>query len=272
MLYNNKMRRLSIITVHVLLTIAWLGVARICAAERPSRATPRATAAAKDAAKFPKGFEVRSAEGWTVLVDPRLRRDQNTQTDRALALLQEQLRMIVSRLPPWAVGKLRSVPLWMSPTEPGQTPRAAYHPSAQWLKEHGHDPAKAKGVEFTNIGIFEQEVKRMPVFVLHELAHAYHDQVLGFENPEINAAYERAVASKSYDAVKRSNGKIERSYAMTNAKEYFAETSEAFFGENDFYPFNRTELEQHDPEMFRLLGKLWRAAGSSQPAIRGGRK
>ena len=40
--------------------------------------------------------------------------------------------------------------------------------------------------------------------------------------------------------------------------EYFAEASEAYFGTNDFYPFVRQELEQHDPEMFLLLKKLWR--------------
>ena len=29
---------------------------------------------------------------------------------------------------------------------------------------------------------------------LHELAHAYHDQILSFEHPEIIAAYEKAKA------------------------------------------------------------------------------
>ena len=37
----------------------------------------------------------------------------------------------------------------------------------------------------------------------------------------------------------------------------FAETTEAFFSRNDFFPFTRAELKQHDPEMFALLEKLW---------------
>ena len=115
----------------------------------------------------------------------------------------------------------------------------------------------AKGVEFTNIPIFAQEIVRMPMMTLHELAHAYHDRVLGFEHAEIEAAYRRAVESKSYEAVERSNGKTERAYALANAKEYFAETTEAFFGRNDFYPFNGAELERHDPEMHRLLKRIW---------------
>jgi len=77
--------------------------------------------------------------------------------------------------------------------------------------------------------------------------------VLGFDNAEIEAAYQYAVASKSYDAVKLYNGRTARAYAMTNAKEYFAENTEAFFGRNDFFRFTRAELAQHDPEMYHLL-------------------
>ena len=34
--------------------------------------------------------------------------------------------------------------------------------------------------------------------------------------------------------------------------------TEAFFGTNDFYPFVRAELQQHDPLMYQLLKKLWK--------------
>jgi hypothetical protein len=46
---------------------------------------------------------------------------------------------------------------------------------------------------------------------------------------------------------------------MTNPMEYFAETSESFFGTNDFYPFVRVELQRHDPKMYELPRKLWGA-------------
>ena len=48
--------------------------------------------------------------------------------------------------------------------------------------------------------------------------------------------------------------------------EYFAETTEAFFGRNDFFPFTRGELKTHDPDMFELLGKLWRVEAGPAPA------
>jgi Mlc titration factor MtfA (ptsG expression regulator) len=50
---------------------------------------------------------------------------------------------------------------------------------------------------------------------------------------------------------------MERAYAMTTPQEYFAECTEAYFSRNDFFPFTRDELKQHDPEMFALLEKLW---------------
>ncbi len=104
-------------------------------------------------------------------------------------------------------------------------------------------------VEFTNTAIFERKIERMPVMALHELAHAYHDQILGFDHPDIKAAFDRAVVEGIYDAVQRSNDNIERAYAISTPMEYFAETSEAYFGVNDFYPFNQSELIEHNPAM-----------------------
>jgi hypothetical protein len=53
------------------------------------------------------------------------------------------------------------------------------------------------------------------------------------------------------------NLRWDRAYAMTDPMEYFAESTEAFFSRNDFFPFDRAELERHDPEMARLLVELW---------------
>jgi hypothetical protein len=154
--------------------------------------------------------------------------------------------------------------LWFSPEYPGVKPRAEYHPGAGWLRDNGRDPRMVKGVEFTDVRNFEAETRRMPNFTLHELAHAYHDRVLvrGFDNVEIKVAYERASTSKSYDKVERwfGNGRsntFERAYAMTSPQEYFAESTEAFFSRNDFFPFNRAELKQHDPEFDQILARLW---------------
>jgi len=206
-------------------------------------------------------YRVVPVEGWRVHIRHEL--VGQALTTKALELLKVQLQEVKNVVPALAVKELQKVQLWFSPEYPGQPPRAEFHPGAGWLRDNGRDPAMVKGIEFTNIRIFEKETKRMPNFALHELAHAYHDRVLqkGFANPEIRTAYESAKASKSYDDVERQNAEGERSkakaYAMTNPMEYFAESTESYFSRNDFFPFNQAELARHDPTMFSLLRKLW---------------
>ncbi len=211
-------------------------------------------------------YQIRKVEGWTVHVSDVLWEKQQEATEKALGLLEKQLAEIVRVVPAGAVAKLQEVPLWFSPEYAGVRPTAEYHPDAAWLRDHGRNPAMAQGVEFTNVRIFEAETIRMPNFALHELAHAFHDRVLGFDQADVTTVYELAKSSKSYDNVERSLGdgkpnRHERAYAMTNRMEYFAECTEAFFARNDFYPFNRAELlHDHDPRMEQLLARLWGAA------------
>ena len=201
-------------------------------------------------------------DGWKVTIHPALWEKEREATAAALRLLQAQLAEIVHVVPAPAVAKLREVPLWFSPQYPGTNGGAEYHPDAGWLRDNGRDPAMAKGVEFSNISRFAKEMERMPNFALHELAHAFHDRVLTFTQPEILAAFASAKAAGTYDRVARHHGNgrpgtLEKAYAMADAKEYFAEGTEAFFSRNDYFPFTRSELETHDPVLAALLGRLW---------------
>ena len=98
--------------------------------------------------------------------------------------------------------------------------------------------------------------------VLHELSHAYHDQCIegGFGNKEIIEAYEKAKEAGTYEKVLLYTGRKVRHYAITNHKEYFAEGTEAYFYRNDFYPFVRAELKEHDPEFHDVLKRIWGTA------------
>ena len=201
-------------------------------------------------------------EGWKVTIHPALWEKEREATAAALRLLQAQLAEIVHVVPAPAVAKLREVPLWFSPQYPGSHGGAEYHPDAGWLRGNGRDPAMAKGVEFSNISRFAQEMERMPNFALHELAHAFHDRVLTFTQPEVLASFASAKAAGTYDRVARHHGNgrpgtVEKAYAMADAKEYFAEGTEAFFSRNDYFPFTRAELDAHDPVLAALLGRLW---------------
>ena len=210
-----------------------------------------------------KSHDERLIAGWKVHVSTKLIEQDAAAVEKAMQLLRAQLDEIVRVVPATAVAELRKVPLWINPEYPKVHPRAEFHPDAGWLRDNGRDPVMEKAVEFTNVRIFEAETRRMPNFALHELAHAYHNRTvrMSFGNLEIKNAYEKAKASGKYDRVERKDSegrsRIDRAYAMTTPQEYFAECTEAYFSRNDFFPFNRHELKQHDPEMFMLLEKLW---------------
>lgn len=210
-------------------------------------------------------YETRSIQGWTVLVRPELlATESRAATERAVALIDGQLAEVARVVPGKALAELRKVRIHLSPPYPGFTPRAEYHPDAGWLRANGRDPAMAKAVEFTNLGQLEREVRRMPMLALHELAHAYHDQVLGFGNPQVRGAFDRAAEAGTYASVSRRDWQGRRTegvraYALTNDREYFAETTEAFFGRNDFFPYDRAELERADPGAVAMLRAAWGA-------------
>ena len=208
------------------------------------------------------GHATFAVNGWTVHLNDKLWRDEAEKTKQMLGLLTVQLDRVIDVVPPAALKQLRAVPIWINPMYDGVRPTAEYHPGAGWLRDNGRDAAMEKAIEITNVSNFAFEDRRMPCLMLHELAHAYHDRVLGFDEPAVVATFEVARESGGYEKVKRFNGRttvIDRAYALSNHKEYFAESTEAYFGKNDFYPSNRAELKTHDLQMHNLVRKLWGA-------------
>ena len=210
--------------------------------------------------------ENHEVEGWGLAIDKRLLVDHAKETERAIELLKVQLAEIKRVVPESAVREMQKVKLYFSPAYPRFGAHAEYHPDVQWLRDNGRDPVMAKSVEFTNVLVFDEDTRRMPNFALHELAHAYHDRVLDFDESQIIAAYESAKSSGKYDDVERRDaaGRVfrDKAYAMVDHKEYFAETSEAFFAKNDFFPFDKKELKESDSAMYELLGKMWGVKGN----------
>jgi hypothetical protein len=203
--------------------------------------------------------QVREIEGWKVRVDIRLLEGPDAELGaKALRVLAYKLYEIKSLLPKDRIAKLQKAAIVLDLDYPLGSMQ--YHPSAQWLKEHGHDPRLAKAVHIPKArqlaGLLP--INQQPMVILHELAHAYHDQVLGFDEPRIQKAWARFKDSGKYDKVLHISGGQRRHYALTDHKEFFAELTEAFFGTNDFYPFVRGELKKELPDVDRLLDEIWR--------------
>jgi hypothetical protein len=201
-------------------------------------------------------YQRQSIRGFTVLINPEVLIHKREAAEMRKEL-EKQLAAIVRQLPAKLLPHMRTVWIWVE-WKKKENGAAEFHPSADWLTEHGYNPAKAGHVELSNARNFVAWSRSaQPCMVLHELAHEYHHRVLGDDCKPIEAAYRHALAAHLYESVPYCAGGKQRAYALTNSKEYFAELSESYFGRNDFYPFVRSELKQYDPQGLQLMEEIW---------------
>ena len=81
-------------------------------------------------------------------------------------------------------------------------------------------------------------------------------------------AYDLAMTRCLYDSVPVHGPQgitgPQKAYACTNCMEFFAELSVAYHWQSDdtteynkWFPHNRRQLQEHDPETFELLRSIW---------------
>jgi hypothetical protein len=220
----------------------------------PPRAPKRPVEPAK-----PTSHSIRTLEGWTIRVDDRLLQPPHEDTGRkALRFLEGRLFDITVVVPKDRLQKLQKVTIVLDLSH-GKLTAMQYHPSAGWLKANGYAVNLAKCVHLPRAADLptKRNINEQPWVILHELAHAYHDQVLGFDNVRVREVFEKYRKSGRGDKTLLFNGKRVRHYALTNEMEFFAEMTEAYFGVNDFFPFTRAELRESEPEIYALLKEIW---------------
>ena len=212
-----------------------------------------------DRAPLPEAHTTLNVEGWSIRVDDRLLKGEKSEIgSRALKLLGSRLVAISAVVPEKSLKKLREVTIELD-LNCGELTAMQYHPDAGWLKAHGYSPQLAKCVHIPDVDDFlsPSENLRMPWVVLHELAHAFHDQAIGFDDPRVIAAWKSFAEDEKSKSVLTSLGGMREHYGRTDEKEFFAEMTESYFGSNDFYPFVTGELKQAEPEIFDLLAEIW---------------
>ena len=222
------------------------------AADQATQEGPRRSGSlpAKDYVRRPvRGFDVRVAPGLLEAGEAGL-------GAQALDALERDLGDVLDQTPPARHAFLQSVPIFLGVADP-VAPCACYHPSARWLERNGFDPAKAKAVEITSARTFLDWRRHQPSMVLHELSHGLYDQQLRSERRRLETALGDIRERGVYDRTLRWSGAEDRHYALNNIDEYFAETTEALYGVNDFYPFVRAELLEADPRGAALVQSLW---------------
>jgi len=203
---------------------------------------------------------VQDIEGWTVHVDPALLEGEYAEEGGdALRMLAGHLQRISILIPEPQLTDMRGLEIWIERHH--ELGSMQYHPSVGWLRRNGYDPRLAKKVHIPRASalLSRQQLLKHPAVVLHELAHAYHDQCMegGFNETSIVDAYKAAKEAGIYEEVMLYTGATVRHYALTNQMEYFAEGTEAYLYRNDFYPFVGAELRQHDPVLYDILKETW---------------
>ena len=84
--------------------------------------------------------------------------------------------------------------------------------------------------------------------LLHELAHCYHHQILGWNHELIKDAYQNAKNQRLFDL---------KSYLMSSDKEYFAELTTAYLDKHYSVPKTREEIKEKDIQGYGLMEKIW---------------
>ncbi|MFM7152388.1 MAG: hypothetical protein ACKO23_21375 [Gemmataceae bacterium] len=219
------------------------------------------------------GYKKHTMQGFTLLInnavyenneDPKWKR-------QPLDVLDLELGTVVRRLPDRAVKALQTLLIWVEwedLTDPDLEKGAVakYYGVmgnlALWSLGQNKHPLKANNVEIINMKSLTREhqpgVKTERCVILHEMAHAVHHQVFGFNNKSVQNAYTQAMNRRLYDEAVDVYGRTLRPpYASRNPMEYFAEMSCAYLDKLHYYPFTVDDLKKHDPVGYRMMELTW---------------
>lgn len=175
----------------------------------------------------------------------------NQETDNAYRYLGKVLDEMKTVLPAPALKRMQEKDLWL--TMDGDSA-----PTVEYYTKEGE---RAGCVIINDITEFyRQSVTNRPFLLTHYLALQYADRFLKPHGDLLSTAWEKAVSSGRYESVDYFDGKkviTAKAEAIANPSAYFAELSEAYWGKNDFFPFDYHDMEAFDSDGFRLMEEIW---------------
>lgn len=171
-------------------------------------------------------------------------------------LLRSQLKAIYRNTPRKHHPFFKTIKIWIE-DKTQNIHKLVYYPSGGNVHGVGKDPRKARSIVIHNAESYLATARYQPWILLHEFSHAYFHQILKGRFPPLNDAYNNAVKTGLYKKIKKNDGTVTDSYALTNHREYFAELTESYFGKNNFFPFTRQQLKKYDPAGFTAIKEAW---------------
>jgi hypothetical protein len=221
---------------------------------KPAKKTP---AKSKVVVQPVPGYKLMTIEGFNVLVNREVldNNDDAAFERKPLDVLDLELKIISSIMKRSALDVLRKLIIWVEwdESEAGKNWVAVYYGGHQLsMLRRGKHPLKANNITVLRMKLLTAEHQPKDdagrCVLLHEIAHAVHHQLIGYDNEPIKTAYAQALDRKLVDNA---------DYAATNDKEFFAEMTCAYLDRLHYYPHTRADLEKHDPVTFRLMKSIW---------------
>lgn len=141
------------------------------------------------------------------------------------------------------------------------------HVSAEWLSSNELDVKRKGVIEIYDALAYLELRDTQPMALLHEHTHLMMLEADIEIEEFVQSAFTAARVSGRYGSVPYivTPQKPREAYALVSAQEYVAELSEAYFGRNDYYPFNRRELLQFDALGAAAVRALWEGTATSTP-------
>ena len=246
-----------------------LGLLATCLLLISDQAPVKKTLGGVDLVELPNrvpGYRTLQIAGFVVLADPDVVEPPETLERSPLQVLEGELKTIGRIVHAQALAELRKLTIWAEWDEnqglgngrSGKAVAVYYGGSQRGMLAAGKNPLKANNITILSTRDLTRE--HQPgrdsgrCVLLHEMVHAVHHKILGFDNARITAAYQQALE----------RGKLERgSYAATNPPEFLAEMSCAYLDRLQYFPRDREELKKHDPATFQLMATIWSGAESA---------
>ncbi len=134
-----------------------------------------------------------------------------------------------------------------------------YHPKVTDSTYSLHDKRWSHAIVIYDVDNFISLTKLwLHKTLTHELAHAWHIKDWSANYQKSKDAWLASRNASLYLSQRDLYGRLLKpAYASTNEVEYFADLSVMYFVDNDYYPFNRSELKAYDPVGFKLIESMW---------------
>jgi toxin lethal factor len=203
------------------------------------------------------GYRHMEIEGFDLLVSEVIleKNEDSNYKRKPLEVLELELKIIASIMTPAALRVLHKLVIWAdwdSPVEKREFVAVYYGGHQLAMLKKGQHPLRANNISILRMKSLtkehQPEADSGRCVLLHEIAHAVHHQLIGYDNSSIKAAFAQALERKLVD---------KSTYAATNEKEFFAEMTCAYLDRLHYYPHTRADLETHDPVTFRLMKSVW---------------